>query len=946
MKNMIKIVILLILSISVLVPLSAEEVKATEPTNTGEIIHGGTIKEYNEVTKQTYTDYELEPVSSMVSVQPMNNNETNEFQSTWVDPTKEENNSGEMYITFSEDKVVEYNTSTVVNESPGATVNLTNANNEYFVVENGVITEASEANFITIGGSDYTSYIYPTLEDIKAGTNGIPLSGDGVDGKYHETINYKGKDYASVTISGYTGYINMSDIQIVPSCIDMATSFYFAKDGVWYYAIAVDPLTSSKYEIWPMDDAPDWAKEGVKYYSSDNENFTTHEYMGPTTYVDYQNQAYFQNLSFRSTTSYSGSQLKSYLTHIGKTNGEYYNATNAFVDKQEYFGVNGLLMFSNANLESAYGTSHYAQECYNFFGRGAYDSNPDNACIQFGFDTPQDAIYAQAIFYNNNYFDQGYSSYYQGTYVGNKSGGLNVYYASDPNWGSKIASGAYECDKYLGGKDNNKYKIIEITAETYLYKESSLTNHVMYQGDYTIYESDIDHNNAGYFGFNQPGAGSPQCVNPAGGPCGYGNPKVVVVDETSNAYKVQLDTPVNAGSSGYETWTKAEKGSYPNYEAVRGGTTNYVHSGYANFANEYETMDDQQFWISKSNTRVVANNPITDTSVSTGCAITTSDKINSNGDRVVTTTSSDNSKICTTTYYGTSSTKKYYSEDRFVNGFQTVYIDKSYYSNGKLKSYTNESFHSDTHEKTYDLSENYYENGQLKDKTEYKYYSDGIMKSKLFEKYTSTGIITYRETKNCRPDGTNETITYEVFNGSNGYRTDYDQYTYNENGKRTKELMYTYHSNGKVKTKDTKYYYDDRTNKDFTYQKYDTNGVRTDYDEYLYYSNGKRSYEAHYTYFTDASVYTKQILNYYDNGQLKDQTNQSYDDNGTRSSYHKYEYQTNGYKIEESHYDYHANGGVKWKEVIEYNSSGLKHYYIKTTYDSSGNLTSTSERYY
>ena len=58
---------------------------------------------------------------------------------------------------------------------------------------------------------------------------------------------------------------------------------------------------------------------------------------------------------------------------------------------------------------------------------------------------------------NERYTPNG--TYAKGAAAGNKTTGMNVHYASDPNWGSKIASHMWRADNQLGGKDIGKYQL-------------------------------------------------------------------------------------------------------------------------------------------------------------------------------------------------------------------------------------------------------------------------------------------------------------------------------------------------------------------------------------------------------------------------------------------------------------------------------------------------------
>lgn len=52
---------------------------------------------------------------------------------------------------------------------------------------------------------------------------------------------------------------------------------------------------------------------------------------------------------------------------------------------------------------------------------------------------------------------------YTAAYTGDKSGGINMNYASDANWGKKVAGHMFRFDSYLGKKEYNKYKLARVT---------------------------------------------------------------------------------------------------------------------------------------------------------------------------------------------------------------------------------------------------------------------------------------------------------------------------------------------------------------------------------------------------------------------------------------------------------------------------------------------------
>lgn len=225
-------------------------------------------------------------------------------------------------------------------------------------------------------------------------------------------------------------------MQIIPEELLSARSYYTVEDGSWVYYSAIDPLTSTDYDVMSIGSAPASAESGVKYYSDDDENYYTDQLITADATASVSYNSYFQNLPFRSRSTYSASDYHNYLKAKGKTNSEYYNEASAFTKAQDKETVNSLMIFSMANHESAYGTSTYAKACYNFFGRGAIDSDPDKACETYSYKTATDGILAQALFLENGYFDV-LDWRYSGTHVGNKASGMNVKYASDTDWGKK-----------------------------------------------------------------------------------------------------------------------------------------------------------------------------------------------------------------------------------------------------------------------------------------------------------------------------------------------------------------------------------------------------------------------------------------------------------------------------------------------------------------------------
>lgn len=465
--------------------------------------------------------------------------------------------------------------------SEGTTKQPRSYDGNLITVLNGTIIDSDSAIIRTSGGYDTTFYVYNSIEDLKNKTDGVPFSGGGFDGTFIETVEQDGIYYDHIKISGYEGYTEAGNIQIIPEQLMQARSYYAAEDGDWVYYSAIDPLTSTEYDSMAVSAAPSAANSGVKYYTDDDVNFYTEEILTNSQGIDpaVSYNSYFMNLPFRSESSYTATDYKNYLKSKGYTDSEYYNETTAFTKAQSLESINSLMIFAMANHESAYGRSSYARACYNFFGRGAVDSDPDQACQYYSYKTATDGILAQALFLENGYFDV-LDWRYSGTHVGNKASGMNVKYASDSDWGKLISNHAYMMDQYKGGKEEDKYALLKVSGVKHVYKDSALTTNVKSSGD---------SGKLSFYDLSQM-TGTSNTVN------------VVALKQSSSSYLIQVPTAVKNSSSVDCSYTTSKKGSYPNYE---GRSKISVDTNTANYSCDYVSMANNQYWISKSGTSVI-----------------------------------------------------------------------------------------------------------------------------------------------------------------------------------------------------------------------------------------------------------------------------------------------------------------------------------------------------
>lgn len=339
------------------------------------------------------------------------------------------------------------------------------------------------------------------------------------EGYYYATDSYNGDGTGNVhvNISGFDGTIQLKNIDLVP------TKFITSNKAIWlggndttaehenvwsiipqrsYYVVeqngSYKELRYVAFGGWTSNDgeaagrrfnsvigpAADWMNVGDVYYSLNNYEFYSdmrcNNYVG--TYYNY-----YQFLPLRSKSNIPASAYNSFLSENGYgTSSALWNSGEYFINAQNTYGVNALMLFAQAANESAYGTSYYAKNRNNLFGVAAYDDDPNNAS---SFASVEDGIYEQAGRLLRNYLDSDYYLNF-GPHFGNKGSGITVKYASDIYYGLTLASIAYKFDKYYNNNngnltDYNAYTIGNInTYGTSIYASASTSSNVLYSSEY------------------------------------------------------------------------------------------------------------------------------------------------------------------------------------------------------------------------------------------------------------------------------------------------------------------------------------------------------------------------------------------------------------------------------------------------------------------------------
>ena len=210
--------------------------------------------------------------------------------------------------------------------------------------------------------------------------------------------------------------------------------------------------------------APAYLNKNIKYYSFDGNYFYTSIQTMLKDYKDNDYQravnslsphySYYLYLSNHSKTKYTEDDFNLLISSknlVGDKTLPNYSAMfeqgKSFIESQNTHGVNALLTFSAAVNESDYGRSTIAKNKNNLFGHGASGTNVYEAATTFA--SPHESIMTHASMTGKEYNNPSDHRYFGGHY-GNKNSGMNVLYATDPYWGEKMASNAYNSDKTFG----------------------------------------------------------------------------------------------------------------------------------------------------------------------------------------------------------------------------------------------------------------------------------------------------------------------------------------------------------------------------------------------------------------------------------------------------------------------------------------------------------------
>lgn len=278
-----------------------------------------------------------------------------------------------------------------------------------------------------------------------------------------------GPDYVIVEVAGSSYYAKQNEVDLVPSELVTGYDYYVVDSGGILTHYTYDNLSKSygTYSIGPASSA----MGAGKYTSLDGVHFTNVSSKQVITHYPY-----FQFQSVRQPSSYTAEELDLYIAEALReressgharykdlsTKSKLIGLGTYLKEVEQTYNVNAMFILAAAIHESDYGISANAQTKNNLFGIKVFDSTPEAGEV---YASPKNSVNAFVTRYINLNYANPLGAHANGAVPGNKAVGFNVKYASDPNWGSKIAGHMWRIDKFLGGRDYKQAQLGRITYD-------------------------------------------------------------------------------------------------------------------------------------------------------------------------------------------------------------------------------------------------------------------------------------------------------------------------------------------------------------------------------------------------------------------------------------------------------------------------------------------------
>lgn len=346
--------------------------------------------------------------------------------------------------------------------------------------------------------------------DVNVEYNDVYGNGGYTNGCYAGDGAYLENDsmVVSFQLSGIQAQANLDEVDIIPFHPNKV-SYYMVHQGRLYHYIKTNVEAPGHGNVLSLGIAPEGLQADLPYYSYDGHYFYTdyalmiqdyrNDKITQAVNVDQPYYNYYQYLSHRSSSNYTYEDfiqmlpttfgiketMSSFIhdgsyNHMDLSQSLIVQGGHAFFQYQNQFGANAMMMLSLAMNESSYGRSALAFSRNNLFGHAAYDSDVDGNAS--GYEKVSDSIYYHAHDYISLSYLNPQSFTFHGGHLGNKAGGINVSYASDPYWGEKAAQFYLNLDEAFGSKDYQAYRIgVSKSKAVALKKEANSQSETIYQ---------------------------------------------------------------------------------------------------------------------------------------------------------------------------------------------------------------------------------------------------------------------------------------------------------------------------------------------------------------------------------------------------------------------------------------------------------------------------------
>ena len=278
--------------------------------------------------------------------------------------------------------------------------------------------------------------------------------------------------YAIVQLADTKGYAKVNEVTLTPTSMIKGQNYYYVAGGFLTHKI-YDHLKQAYVGDYVIGDAPSFMKSGAQYYSQDGVNFYSDKLLTSKVGTYY---SYFQFQSVRQPSNYTAEELDNMIMTLleeRKATGlaRYANATtdsrligmgSLLKQVEAEHHVNALFILATSMHEGDYGISTNSLQKNNIFGIKVFDADPTNGEM---YDSRDDSVLAFINRYVNLNYAPQTGAYAKGASPGNKTAGMNVHYASDPFWGSKIAGHMFRLDNRFGKKDYKQSKVAFVSYE-------------------------------------------------------------------------------------------------------------------------------------------------------------------------------------------------------------------------------------------------------------------------------------------------------------------------------------------------------------------------------------------------------------------------------------------------------------------------------------------------